>query len=119
MTELILGSRCSGKTTELIKRSATDGTYILTGTKTQAKYIFDQARLMGYDIPFPVTWEQFKRDRFHGTDVRKKGVLIDETAHILYRIFGGIPIKGVTWTKIDFKDLDLENPNNRWIGKRL
>lgn len=116
MTELILGSRRSGKTTEMIKRSATDGLYILTGTKQQARYIFDQAKELGYDIPYPVTWDDFTKGRLHAPCFQKDGLLIDEVEHILCRIFKGIPIKGVTWTKYDFKDLDLENPDNPWIG---
>lgn len=116
MTELIVGSRRSGKTTELIKRAATDNLYILTGTTAQARYIFDQAKEMGYDIPFPVTWEDFQRTEFRGSSIKRDGLLIDELEHVLCRVFKHIPIKGVTWTRYDIKDLDLENPDNPWIG---
>lgn len=118
MTDLIVGSRCSGKTTELIKRSATDGLYILTGTRRQAKCIFDQAKRMGYDIPFPVTWNEFQKTRFRGSCIRRDGLLIDEAGWLLSYIFDGVPIEAVTWTKHDFKDLDIDNPDNPWIGKR-
>ncbi len=106
MTELIIGSRYSGKTTEIIKRSAAEGLYILTGTKKQARCIFDQAKRMGYDIPFPVTWEEFQRCKFQGSTIQKDGLLIDEAGWLLSYILNGIPIKGVTWTKYDFMDLD-------------
>lgn len=115
-TELILGSRRSGKTTALIEKAATDNLYILTGTKQQARYIFDQAKRLGYDIPFPVTWEDFQRTRFNGSFIQKDGMLIDELEHVLCRAFNNIPIHAVTWTKYDIRDLDIENPDNPWIG---
>lgn len=116
MTDLILGSRCSGKTSELIKKSASEGLYILTGTRKQAECLFDQARRMGYDIPFPVTWAEFQQCGFRGSFIQKDGLLIDEAGWLLSYIFKGIPIKAVTWTKYGLRDLDLENPDNPWIG---
>ena len=101
MTEIILGKRNSGKTTELIKRSAKDGIYILTNTSAQARLIFDQAKRMGYDIPFPVSWNDFTRTAFLGSSIRKDGLLIDQADMLLSRIFGNIPIHAVTWTEGD------------------
>lgn len=117
MTELIVGSRGSGKTAELIKRSAKDGIYIMTGTRRQAQCIFQQARDMGYNIPFPVTLEDYHRTHFRGSCLERDGILIDELGPMLSYMFKGVPINGVTWTKDEFTDLDLENPNNPWIGK--
>lgn len=113
MTELIVGSRCSGKTSELIKRSASEGVYILTGTKKQARCIFNQAKAMGYDIPFPVTWGEFQRCKFQGSMIQKDGLLIDEAGWLLSYILNGIPIRGVTWTKYEFMDLDEEKEVNK------
>lgn len=106
MADLILGSRNSGKTTELIKKSASEGLYILVPTKAQAKCIFDQACLMGYDIPFPVTWAEFQKCHFRDSCIKIDGLLIDEVGLLLSYIFNGIPIKTVTWTKDGVKDLD-------------
>lgn len=111
MTDIIVGSRGSGKSTELIKMSAETGLYILTGTKSQAEYLFNQARELGLNIPFPVTWEDYVKGRLQGTYIQKDGVLIDEASHILSRALQGIPIKAVTWTKAGFRDLDEENPD--------
>ena len=47
MTEIIIGERGSGKTTELIKRSAETGSYILVATKMMAKCIHLSALDMG------------------------------------------------------------------------
>ena len=109
MTELILGSRGSGKSTELIKRSAEEGLYILTSTRKQAEYLVEQAKKMGYNIPFPVTWEEFVESHFRGSCIRRDGLLIDDAENLLPYIFKGIPVKAVTWTKSEFKDLDSEN----------
>lgn len=119
MPRKIIGSRNSGKTTALIKQSAMCGGFILTGTKRQAKCIFDQAREMGYNIPFPVTWEEFSRGHFDGHRLQKDGILIDEVDRLLSYIFKGIPINAVTWTKYEYEDLDYqEKPwekENPWI----
>lgn len=110
MIDIIIGSRGSGKTTELFKRSAEENIYILTGTKHQANCLFGQARELGYDIPFPVSWEEFVRGDLDGTSIQEDGVLIDEASHLLSRALRGIPIKVVTWTKYGHRDLDEENP---------
>lgn len=109
MTKLILGSRNSGKTTELIKMSAETGLYILTGTKKQAKCIFDQAQYLGYNIPFPVTWGEFQRCHFRGSCIERDGLLIDEAGWLLSYIFKGIPIKEVSWTNYGVKNLDQDS----------
>ena len=119
MTDIIIGSRGSGKTTELFKRSADEHLYILTGTKGQAQCLFAQAREMGYNIPFPVSWEEFVRGDLDGTSIQEDGVLIDEAAHVLSRALRGIPIKAATWTKYGHRDLDEENPEKYldWLWK--
>lgn len=106
MTDIIVGSRGSGKSTALLKQSAEEQIYILTGTRSQAKCLFDQAREMGLNIPFPVTWDDYCKGHFQGTSIEEDGVLIDEASHILSRALRGIPIKTVTWTKYGFRDLD-------------
>lgn len=54
MTEYIIGERRSGKTTELIRKSAETGAYILVANKSTASLIFKQAKMNGYDIPYPI-----------------------------------------------------------------
>lgn len=110
MTDIIVGSRRSGKSTELIKMSAEENIYILTGNKSQAQCLFNQARELGYNIPFPVTWEDYTRGRLLGTKIQEDGVLIDEASHVLSQALKGIPIKSVTWSKYGFRDLDQEEP---------
>jgi hypothetical protein len=114
MTELILGSRRSGKTLELIKRSARDGIYILTTTKQRAGELFRYAQSIGFDIPFPVTLEDFHRTRFHGSCIERDGLYIDQADDIIHQMFSGINLKAVTWTKYEFTDLDVVDKKIAW-----
>ena len=97
--QLIIGGRRSGKTAELIKRSAESGTYILVSSRAMASQIFDQARAMGYAIPFPVTLEEYYRSNgFAGSSIRRDGVYIDNVEDVLRRMFYDIEIKVFTCT---------------------
>ena len=112
MTEVIVGSRGSGKTIELIKKSANDGAYILTIGRRQAEKLFNLAQSMGYAIPYPVTVEDFARSGgFRGSVIRETGLYIDDVDDIMKVLFLGIDIKGVTFTSDKVTDL---NSNQLW-----
>ena len=99
MMNIIIGERCSGKTTRLIERSAKEQLYILTSTKHRARAIFDTAKRMGLVIPYPVTVEEyFRGSKFAGSSIRRDGLLIDDSDDVLRVIFRGIPIREVTMT---------------------
>ena len=96
---VVIGKRCSGKTTRLIERSAKEGIYILVATKNMARCIADQAKKMGLEIPFPVTLDEYLRgNKFQGSSIRRDGLLIDDLDMVLHQLFGGIPIREVTLT---------------------
>ena len=98
----IIGGRGTGKSTELIRRSADTGKYIVVPTKRRANHLFKQAKDMGINIPYPVTWDEIKREmdgkefyhRQYGT--LSLGILIDDVEDLLRYIFVGIPIEGIT-----------------------
>lgn len=97
--QVIMGGRRSGKTAEVIKRSAESGIYILVSTRARASQIAYQARAMGYDIPFPVTLEEYHKSHgFAGSSIRRDGVYIDNVEDILRRMFYDIEIKAFTCT---------------------
>ena len=99
---IIIGKRCSGKTTELIKESAEKQIYILVGTKAMARCVFDMAKEMGLNIPFPVTvYEYLRGNKFRGSSIRRDGLLIDDADVVFQQIFAGIPIREVTITDHD------------------
>lgn len=96
---IVIGERCSGKTTRLIERSAKEGRYILVANKAMARCIADQAKEMGLDIPFPVTLDEYLRgNKFQGSSIRRDGLLIDDLDMVLDLLFRGIPIREVTLT---------------------
>ena len=95
MTEIIIGERGSGKTTELIKRSAETGSYILTATKNMAKCIYLSALDMGHHIPYPITIKEYLSG---GVDKRAP-ILIDELDLVLGSIFNLEKVEAVTLTK--------------------
>ena len=99
MMNVVIGERCSGKTTQLIERSAKEGIYILVANKEMARCIVDQAKEMRLNIPFPVTLDEYLRgSTFRGSSIREKGILIDELDLVLDQLFRGIPIHEVTLT---------------------
>ena len=109
---VVIGERCSGKTTRLIERSAKEGIYILAPTKNMARCIVDQAKGMGLEIPYPITVGEYLRgNKFQGSSIRRDGLLIDDLDMVLHQLFGGIPIREVTLT--DRGNVDkLESGNN-------
>ena len=101
-TQITIGDRLSGKTTKLIKRSAFEGLYILTVNRLRAEAIFHQAKLMGLNIPFPITVDEclkyhVGRSIISGS-VEKNGILIDDVDAVLEYIFRGLAIHEVTLT---------------------
>ena len=77
--QLIIGERQQGKTTHLIKMSADNRGIIVTATEQSAKYVKDQAKEMGLDIPEPVTWNRF----IHSRMMKTTPFLVDELGVIL------------------------------------
>lgn len=95
--EVIARGRQAGKTTELIKRSAATGYYILTADHIRAEIVAQQAREMGYDIPMPVALSDYTAHRrFQGSYI--KNIYIDDADEILKRIFYKVQIEAVTIT---------------------
>lgn len=97
MTEYIIGERRSGKTTELIKRSAETGAVILAPTRAQASCIYDLAKELGYGISGPITVSDLDNDDLCNI-IREKGILIDELDYTLVRLCKNIPVTAATIT---------------------
>ena len=94
----IIKERGTGKTTELIKKSSETGYYIIVATRQNARNVFELARSMKIDIPFPITIDEyFRGDKMRGSYV--KNVLIDDVDEILKTIFNTVIIDTCTLTK--------------------
>lgn len=81
-TKIIVEPRRSGKTTKAIMESAKTGSFILVSNFAMARAVYDTARYLGIDIPYPITVEEWK-DMGIKTFVRKKGIIIDEGLIVL------------------------------------
>lgn len=116
-TKIYMGPRGCGKTTALIMKSAETGATIIAPSRYMADCIRGQAKEMGYDIPEPLSVDEFLHIRqnpgFMKTNILHKGVLIDEAQIILQLIFGPSKIWGITVNDYDnIEYLDLGNQHN-------
>lgn len=105
MEYIISGKRC-GKTAQLIKESAEKQIYILVKDRKRQDILWKQAREMGItDMPYPVTFEDFQRSRFHGSFIRK--ILIDDADDILKSIFYTVEIEAITMSVNEWDNLKI------------
>lgn len=84
------------KTAELIKLSAETFYYIVCDSDHKAREIFECAKDSGFDIPFPMTFDEFLNKRFHPPGV--KGFLIDGIDKMLTYLSWCRPIAAITLT---------------------
>lgn len=96
VTELIVRGRQGGKTTELIRRSAESGGYIVCTDQQRAGQIARQAKDLGLDIPFPLTAAEWLKRAWYPPGVR--GMLFDDLDRIIQALTGPVPVLAATWT---------------------
>jgi len=86
--EYVLGYRGEGKTTELIKLSAEKYYYMVCADRKRVEYVWDLARKLELDIPFPLTFTEFLEKRYYSRGIN--GFLIDDVDDFLRYIEPGI-----------------------------
>ncbi len=94
--EKIIMVKGAGKTRELLKRSSENGFYIVCSSKNEAEKISRIAQERGLKIPFPITHDEFKAQRFCGRGI--KGFLIDNADMLLQSMGGGVEVGAITMT---------------------
>lgn len=72
--KIISGGRQSGRTTKLIQlcaeaESRGDRSYIVCSTRNEAYQIADMAKRLGFNIPFPISADEFVHRRYVGTNI--------------------------------------------------
>jgi hypothetical protein len=95
VTEIIVRARQGGKTTELIRRAAEAGGYIVCTDQRRARQIAEHARGLGLTIPFPMTAGEWQRRHYHRPGVR--GLLFDDLDRIISGM-SAVPVLAATWT---------------------
>ena len=91
--EIILRERRAGKTTEIIKRCAKLGGYIVCCNHSRALEVRLIAKKMGLRVPLPITFQEFLDGSYYGKGV--KGFHIDDLDVCLQQICA-VPIETVT-----------------------
>lgn len=92
-TEVIFKKPAQGKTTELIKRCAENGGYIVSADTMRARYTFEMARNLGYNIPYPLTFHELLEKQYYIKGVKK--IYIDDAMELIQRIAKGLEIEAV------------------------
>lgn len=78
--KISLKPRQSGKTAELIKKSAETGAYIVCRSLHQANRLQMRAKSMGLEIPLPISYDCFIHKRYAGENM---SLLIDDADMLL------------------------------------
>jgi len=91
--EIISGARMTGKTTELIRKSAESGSYMVVATMYEAARAMGAAAALGLQIPTPITYSEFERREYAGNNIR--GFLIDNADRLLQQMTH-VPIESIT-----------------------
>jgi hypothetical protein len=101
--------RGGGKTLKLIKQSAETGIYILVKNRQRAFELRKQAQKLGYDIPFPITVEEWVRSstKFAGSCIRRDGIYVDDGEDVLQEFLKGLEIHEITLTA---------NEKTKWLN---
>lgn len=92
--EIVIRKPREGKTTELIKRCAEHGGYIVSATQMRAKETFRMANEMGYKIPFPITFYELLKGEYNAKGIKR--IYIDDAHEIFKEIARGIEIDSIT-----------------------
>lgn len=93
--KIIVRPRMTGKTTELIRRAAETGWYIVCTDRRRASEIFRQAQVMGLSIPFPMTAREWQAGDYYRPGVR--GLAFDDLDRIVQHL-SSAQVFAATWT---------------------
>ena len=97
--ERIIMQRGYGKTTQLIKKSANDGSVIVCYSDGVANSLMWEAKNLGIEIPRPISFNSFIEAKYYG-QIRPNGLLIDD-ADLLLQSISILPIKAITLSPYD------------------
>lgn len=93
--KLIARRRHEGKTEEAIKIAAEGYLYLVVINADEALRVFETAKELGLDIPYPLTFAEFIGGRFFRRGV--DGFVIDNADALLRDLARGVPIEAVTF----------------------
>lgn len=94
--KIIYKPRQCGKTIEAIKMSAETGSYIVCRSQGECRRVFRMAQVLGLNIPFPISFDEFLRGKYHGRHI--KGFIIDN-ADMFLQYLTPVRVECVTLSK--------------------
>ena len=97
--KLIISERRTGRTTDLIKRSAEDEsrglcTYIVCHSQAEAYRIRAKAEEMELTIGFPLTYDEFLQCQYHDTNIDKFYI---DNFRMLFKHICPVEIDTIVW----------------------
>lgn len=115
---IIYNGRRKGKTTELIKMSAEKNLYILVVNRNRQREVFELARDLNLNIPFPITVEEyFTSGKLRGSFINT--ILIDDADDILQQIFNTVVIDTITITDKEDKEMNISHIADEFVNKQI
>lgn len=110
--KLVTGGRGSGKTAELIKLAHNELLYIVVADERRARFLFEQAHEMGYDILYPLTLRECKYNPNNPYVLSGKGIIVDDAQDILSEILG-CRVRGISVNVMD-DDITELHDEHEW-----
>ena len=122
--KVVTGGRGNGKTAELIKLAYDELLYIVVVDERRARFLFEQAHEMGYDILYPLTPRECEsiftpygrdRGRYNPNNpyvLSGKGIIVDDAQDILSEILG-CRVRGMSVNVMD-DDITELHDEHEW-----
>lgn len=99
----------TGKTTELIKRCAENGGYIVCMNKFSRDDIMSMAKEIKVKIPYPLTFSEFLRGRYYPQGVKR--VYIDNADMLIKTIAKGVEVDSIVMDNLENYYSEENNQN--------
>jgi hypothetical protein len=91
--EKIIMQRGYGKTYHLIKKSAHSGNYIVCRSMQEASLIQREAKEAGFDIPMPLSYDEFINKKYYSKGIN--GFLVDDIERF-FTYLSDVPVNAIT-----------------------
>lgn len=118
---VIAGKQNSGKTDALIEIAGKEFAYIVVADHRRATAVERRAQELNVKIPFPLTYDEFRRGEYFGRGVR--AFVIDDVDDLVRSMAGNVPVLAISATETDaeenerFERLAMEAAEG-WRAKR-
>lgn len=110
--ELIRTERARGKTTHLIHMSHKNGDYIVCHSQDECSRIAAEAKDIGKNIPFPISYDEFISKDYHAKGI--KGFLIDNVDLLMAHMAFPVRVDAISVT-VPAKD----EPKEKYLGTAI